>query len=76
MSCFCIFCKIFNIKIIIRPNSSPSGWSQNPLKQFIFTHTLKQADRIIVNSFKFKNELKKKLNIKSKCIYNPLNKSD
>jgi|TARA_B100000780_G_C21120995_1_gene454078 glycosyltransferase involved in cell wall biosynthesis len=68
-----IFCKIFNIKIIIRPNSSPSGWSQNPLKQFIFTHTLKQADRIIVNSFKFKNELKKKLNIKSECIYNPLN---
>jgi glycosyltransferase involved in cell wall biosynthesis len=70
----CIFfCKIFNIKIIIRPNSSPSGWSQNPLKKFIFSYTLKLADTIIVNSIKFKNELKKKLNIDAKCIYNPLN---
>ena len=68
-----IFCKIFHIKIIIRPNSSPSGWSQNPLKKFIFSHMLKLADVIIVNSIKFKNELKKKLNIDAVCIYNPLN---
>jgi glycosyltransferase involved in cell wall biosynthesis len=70
-----IFCKIFNIRIIIRPNSSPSGWSQNLLKQFIFSHTLKWADRIIVNSIKFRNELKKKLNVNSDYIYNPLNYS-
>ena len=68
-----VFCKILNIKIIIRPNSSPTGWSQNTLKKFIFSYILKQADRIIVNSIKFKIELKKKLNIDAKCIYNPLN---
>jgi len=68
-----LFCKILNIKIIIRPNSSPTGWSQNTLKKFIFSYILKQADRIIVNSIKFKVELKKKLNIDAKCIYNPLN---
>jgi glycosyltransferase involved in cell wall biosynthesis len=68
-----IFCKIFNIKIIIRPNSSPSGWSQNLLKKLIFIYTLKLADKIIVNSIMFKNELKKKLDINAECIYNPLN---
>ena len=68
-----IFCKILNIKIIIRPNSSPSGWSQNTLKKFIFSYILKQANKIIVNSVDFKIELKKKLNIDAECIYNPLN---
>jgi len=68
-----IFCKIFRVKIIIRPNSSPSGWSQNPFKKFIFSNMLKLADVIIVNSIKFKNELKEKLNIDAECIYNPLN---
>jgi len=68
-----IFCKIFNIKIIIRPNSSPSGWSQKPFKKIFFSYTLRLADIIIVNSIKFKNELKMKLNIDAKCIYNPLN---
>tara|TARA_B100000795_G_C22797653_1_gene440199 strand:+ start:792 stop:1895 length:1104 start_codon:yes stop_codon:yes gene_type:complete len=68
-----IFCKIFNIKIVIRPNSSPSGWSQNPLKKFFFSYILRLADIIIVNSIEFKKELKMKLNIDAKCIYNPLN---
>tara|TARA_B100000795_G_C22782454_1_gene433014 strand:+ start:422 stop:1567 length:1146 start_codon:yes stop_codon:yes gene_type:complete len=68
-----IFCKILNIKIIIRPNSSPSGWSQNVFKKYIFIYTLKLANRIIVNSFMFKSELKNKLNINAECIYNPLN---
>ena len=68
-----IFCKILNIKIIIRPNSSPSGWSQNTLKKIIFSYILRQADRIIVNSISFKIELKKKLNVDAECIYNPLN---
>ena len=31
-----IFAKIFNIKIITRSNSSPSGWSKNPFKRIIF----------------------------------------
>ena len=33
-------------------------------------------DTIIVNSIDFKNELKKKLNLNSVCIYNPLNKDE
>ena len=28
-----IICKLFNIKIIIRSNSSPSGWSKNNIKK-------------------------------------------
>ena len=68
-----IFCKIFGIKIIIRPNSSPSGWSQNFLKRIFFSKILKLANLIVVNSLYFKKELKSKFNLSSKCIYNPLN---
>ena len=32
---YCILlCKILNIKVIVRSNSSPSGWSKNFLKKF------------------------------------------
>ena len=31
-----IFAKILNIKIITRSNSSPSGWSKNPIKKILF----------------------------------------
>ena len=68
-----IFCKILNIKIIIRPNSSPSGWSTNFIKKKVFSYTLKLSDKVIVNSIKFQNELKNNFKIKSECIYNPLN---
>jgi glycosyltransferase involved in cell wall biosynthesis len=68
-----ILCKLLNIKIIIRPNSSPSGWSKNFIKKKIFTSILKLSDRVIVNSIKFKNELKVKFKINSEYIYNPLN---
>ena len=68
-----IFCKIFNLKVIIRPNSSPSGWSNNILKKIVFTKILSWADKIIVNSIEFKKQLKKYLNLNSVCIYNPLN---
>ena len=68
-----ILCKILGIKIIIRPNSSPSGWSTNFIKKKIFSYILKLSDKIIVNSIKFQNELKSKFKIKSECIYNPLN---
>ncbi len=68
-----IFCKIFNLKIIIRPNSSPSGWSNNIFKRILFTKILSWADKIIVNSIEFKKQLKKNLNLNSICIYNPLN---
>jgi glycosyltransferase involved in cell wall biosynthesis len=69
-----IVCKILNIKIIVRANSSPSGWSKGHLKTLIFKKILKLADKIIVNSYDFKDEISKKFLLNSKCIYNPLNK--
>jgi glycosyltransferase involved in cell wall biosynthesis len=69
-----ILCKFLNIKIIVRSNSAPSGWSQNIIKKFIFNKILKFANLIIVNSYEFKKELKKRLDLDSTCIYNPLNK--
>tara|TARA_B100001027_G_scaffold170545_1_gene122040 strand:+ start:282 stop:1394 length:1113 start_codon:yes stop_codon:yes gene_type:complete len=68
-----IICKIFNVRIISRSNSSPSGWSKNFLKNIIFNFFLKRADEIIVNSIDFKNELDKKFNLKSILILNPFN---
>ena len=69
-----IICKIFNIKIITRSNSSPKGWSNNPIKEIIFKNLFKLPDHNIVNSIKFKSELNRRFNINSECIYNPLNK--
>lgn len=71
-----IICKIFRTRIVIRSNSSPSGWSKNYLKSLIFEKLLKLSDKIIVNSIDFKKELKKKFNVNSECIYNPLNKNE
>ena len=71
-----ILCKIFNIKVIIRSNSSPTGWSKNSLKKFIFKYLLGLADKVIVNSTDFKKQFKVLFNINAKCIYNPLNKSE
>ena len=71
-----ILCKIFNIKIIVRSNSSPSGWSKNYIKNTIFKLVLKKADTLIVNSYDFKKQLKLKFNVNASCIYNPLNISD
>ena len=68
-----LICKLFNIRIIIRANSSPSGWSLNFFKFFIFKKILKLANTIIVNSIAFKSEINNKFKIKSLCIYNPLN---
>ena len=71
-----ILCKIFKIKIIIRSNSSPTGWSKNSLKKFIFKYLLRLADKVIVNSIDFKKQFKALFNINAKCIYNPLNRSE
>ena len=71
-----ILCKILNIKIIVRPNSAPTGWVKNNFKRFIFVNILKLADELVVNSLEFKKEFKKKLNLESVCIYNPLNKKE
>tara|TARA_B100000989_G_scaffold298128_1_gene286219 strand:- start:42 stop:1136 length:1095 start_codon:yes stop_codon:yes gene_type:complete len=71
-----IVCKLLNIKIVIRSNSAPIGWSKNFFKKFIFKKLLRLADITMVNSFEFKKELKKNFNVKSKVIYNPLNKEE
>ena len=71
-----ILCKIFNIKIIIRSNASPTGWSGNFIKKIFFKTIFNLANCIIVNSYDFKNEFKKSFNIKTECIYNPLNKKE
>ena len=71
-----IICKLFGIKIIVRSNTSPIGWSQNFIKKFFYKKILKIADQVIVNSNDFKKELKKSFSINAKCIYNPLNKNE
>ena len=68
-----LLCKILGTKIIIRSNSSPSGWSNNSIKIKIFKFLFKLPDLIIVNSINFKKEIKKKFNVNSIFIYNPVN---
>jgi glycosyltransferase involved in cell wall biosynthesis len=63
-------------KVVVRLNSSPSGWLKNDFKRMLFKKIYSLADLIIVNSFEFKKELKNKLNINSFCIYNPLNHNE
>ena len=68
-----LLCKLLKIKIIVRSNSSPSGWSQNFIKKILYKKILNLADKIVVNSIEFKKELKTKFNLNSTRIYNPLN---
>ncbi len=71
-----ILSKILKFNIIARSNSSPTGWTKNKLKNLIFKFFFKFADEIVVNSKDFQKEFKKKFNIKTKLIYNPLNKEE
>ena len=74
---YCTFlCKLMGIKIIVRSNSAPDGWSQNIIKFFCFKIIFSLADKIIVNSYEFKKRFKNKFNLKTICIYNPLDKND
>ncbi len=74
---YCILiCKLFSTKIIVRSNSAPEGWSKSFLKKKIFKLIINKADRLIVNSIHFKNNMKKKFNVGSTVIYNPLNKDE
>lgn len=71
---YCILvCKLLNIRIIIRSNSSPSGWYHNFIKKSIYKILISFADIVIVNSYSFKKQMEDRFNIKVKCIYNPLN---
>ena len=71
-----IICKIFSIKIIIRSNSAPIGWSQNIIKKKMYKFFLNLSDKVLVNSREFKNDIKKNFNVKADYIYNPLNKDE
>ena len=71
-----VISKIFRKNIITRSNSSSEGWSKNSLKILLYKFFFKFPDKVIVNSYEFKNELDKKFNIKTKTIYNPLNKKE
>jgi glycosyltransferase involved in cell wall biosynthesis len=68
-----LICKLFGIRIIVRSNTSPSGWSKNFIKKILYKKILGFADIVIVNSLEFKKEFKTRFNIKALCIYNPLN---
>lgn len=72
----CLICKILGIKIILRSNASITGWSKGFINHFLYKSISKMADKIIVNSLEFKKEYKKKFNIQTYCIYNPLNKNE
>ena len=71
-----ILSKILGLKIIVRSNSSPSGWSKNLIKKNFYKVIYGFADKIIVNSLDFKRELKNKFNLESTSIYNPLNRTE
>lgn len=68
-----VLSKILGFKIIIRSNSSPTGWSNNFFKKKIFKIFFKFAQIIVVNSKKFKKEIDQEYDVKSEVIYNPLN---
>ena len=70
---YCVFvCKLFGVKVILRSNSSPSGWSKSIIKKKFYRWGFSLANGIIVNSNHFKNQLKKKFGVNATNIYNPL----
>tara|TARA_B100000963_G_scaffold357243_1_gene378949 strand:+ start:2805 stop:3896 length:1092 start_codon:yes stop_codon:yes gene_type:complete len=71
-----IICKLFSVKVISRSNSAPIGWSRNFIKRLIFKMILNLSDEVLVNSYQFKNDLKKEFNITAQTIYNPLNRKE
>ena len=56
-----IIAKFFNIKIVSRSNTAPSGWSKNKFKNYLYKFILNLADEITVNSLEFQKLLKKKI---------------
>ena len=66
--------KLTMTKVITRSNSSPSGWSKNPIKKILYKIVINLADDVMVNSIKFKNEIYQHFNVKAKCIFNPFDK--
>jgi glycosyltransferase involved in cell wall biosynthesis len=74
---YCILiCKLLSIKIIVRSNSAPEGWSKNIVKNILYKKIINLANQTIVNSYDFRRSMKKKFNVNCKVIYNPLNSKD
>ena len=68
-----IISKLFGAKVITRSNASITGWSKN-FKLFLYKFFYSFANDLIVNSNALKKEFKKILKLKSKLIYNPLDR--
>ena len=68
-----ILSKIFGLKIIIRLNTSLNKYMNGFFKRFVFKSIYSMSNKIIVNSKRFKKDLKKILNLNSVEILNPLN---
>ena len=74
---YCILlCNLFDVKVVIRSNSAPDGWSKNYIKKYLYKLIIKKADKIMVNSYDFKKRMIKKFTVTPTVIYNPLNKSE
>ena len=71
-----VIAKIFGIKILTRSNTAPDGWSKNKIKNILYKFVLNLSDEIIVNSIEFRKIIKKRFNLKSVTIHNPLNKEE
>ena len=69
-----LIAKIFKTKIIVRSNSSPSGWSQNFFKNLLYKFLINMADEVIVNSVAFKKQFLNRFKVKAICIFNPFSK--
>lgn len=74
-----ILSKITGSSIAVRSNQSPENYSNSLIKTKCYQFFFKLADVIIVNSYQFKKNFKKKFTLNSKVIYNlldPINKID
>ena len=68
--------KLLGFNLIIRSNSSPEGWSKSLFKKIFYKIGLNAAKKVIVNSQDFKKIIKKKFDVNSVNIYNPLNTNE
>ena len=66
-----IVAKLTFTKVITRSNSSPSGWSKNPIKYLFYYIVIRLANGVMVNSYDFKKEFSRKFKINPTCILNP-----
>lgn len=67
-----ILSKLFNLKIIIRLNTSINKYINNSVKKLFYKIIYSMSDVIIVNSLEFKKDLKKTLKLNCVKIFNPI----